>query len=132
MSDLQNDIKSLNELVSSAMHQASGLLSNEIALARAEVAEKIGQVGGGAGMVVAGAVILIPALTLILLAIATGVMSFGMSPGVSYLITGAGAAVLAAIVIAIGKGRLSGEHLTPKSTIDEMRRNGASIREMVR
>jgi hypothetical protein len=132
MSDLQNDIKSLRELVSSALYQASGLVSNEMALARAEIAEKVGQVGRGAGMIIAGAVILMPALTLILLAIAAGVMGYGMTPGLAYLVTGVGAAVVAGLVIAVGMGRLSGEQLKPETTIDEMRRNGASIREMVR
>ena len=132
MTDWQSDIRSLRELVSSALQQASGLMSNEMALARAEIADKIGQAGRGAGMVAAGAVILTPALTLILLAIATWITGFGASPGVAYLVTGVGAVVLAGIVIAIGMGRLSGEQLKPQTTIDEMRRNSASIREMVR
>ncbi len=132
MSDLQSELKSLRDLVSSALHQASGLLSNEMALARAEITEKIAQVGRGAAMIIAGAVILMPALTLILLAIAAGVMGLGFSPGVSYLITGAGATILACIAMGIGMGRLSGEQLKPRTTIDEIRRDREAVREMVR
>jgi hypothetical protein len=132
MSDLQNDIKSLRELINSGLHQASVLLSNELALARAEIKDKISQLGRGAAMIIAGAVLLMPALTLILLAIATGVMALGLSPGVSYLVTGVGAAILAGLLTMVGLGRLSGEQLKPKAMIHELRRDGEALREMVR
>jgi hypothetical protein len=132
MSELQGDLKSLRELFGSALQQASVLLSNEMSLARAEVSEKIAQAGRGGAMVVAGAVMLMPALTLILFAIAAGVATLGFTPAVAYLITGAGAAVLAGLVIAVGMGRLSGEKLKPRTTINQMRRDGDAVREMVR
>jgi hypothetical protein len=132
MSDIKNDLRSLRDLVSAGLHQASGLVSNEIALARAEILEKITQVGRGATMIIAGALILMPALTLILLAIASGVMGLGMSPAVSYLITGAGAAAVGGLVLALGMGRFSAEQLTPSATIDEIRRDRQAVREMVR
>jgi hypothetical protein len=132
MSDINSDLRSLRDLVSSGLHQASGLVSNEIALARAEISEKLAQAGRGAAMIFVGALILVPALTLLLLAIAAAVMALGMSAAASYLVTGAGAAIVAAIVIMIGIGRLSGDNLTPTTTIDQMRRDGEAVREMVR
>jgi Putative Actinobacterial Holin-X, holin superfamily III len=132
MSDFRHEIESLPELVSAALQQGSDLLRSEAALARTEVTEKIAQVGRGGAMIMAGAVILAPALTLILFAIALGFMAAGMSPGAACMITGVGAAIVAALVIWLGMGRLSAEELKPRATIDQVRRDGKAVREMVR
>jgi hypothetical protein len=132
MSDFRHELDSLPGLVSAALQQGSDLLRNEVALARTEVTEKIAEVGRGGAMIMAGAIILMPALTLILFAIAVGLMGLGMSPGMACLITGAGSAIVAWLVIRIGMGRVSAEHLKPRATMDQMRRDGKAVREMVR
>ena len=133
MSDFRHELESLPELVSAALQQGSDLLRSEAALARTEVTEKIAQVGRGGAMIMAGAIILTPALTLILFAIAIGFMgAFDMSPGTACLITGVGAAIVAGLTIWLGMGRFSAEELKPKATIDQVRRDGKAVREMVR
>jgi hypothetical protein len=58
--------RSIPELFSDAMAQLAKLVGNEFALARAEMAEKTGQAGRAAAMIGAGAVVMIPALVLLL------------------------------------------------------------------
>ena len=133
MSDFRHELESLPELVSAALQQGSDLLRNEVALARSEVTEKIALVGRGGTMIMAGAVLLAPALTLILFAIAIGVMgALDMAPGTACLITGVGAAIIAGLIIWLGLGRFSAEELRPRATIDQVRRDGKAVREMVR
>lgn len=133
MSDFRHELESLPELVSAALQQGSDLLRNEVALARSEVTEKIALVGRGGAMIMAGAILLTPALTLILFAIAVGVMgALDISPGTACLITGVGAAIIAGLIIWLGMGRFSAEELRPRATIDQMRRDGKAVREMVR
>ena len=56
--------RSIPELFSDAVGQLAKLVGNEFDLARAELSEKAGQAGKAAGMIGAGAVILIPAFVL--------------------------------------------------------------------
>ena len=58
--------RSIPELFSEAVGQLAKLISNEFELARTELSEKVSQAGRAAGMIGAGAVILIPALVLLL------------------------------------------------------------------
>ena len=133
MSDFRHELESLPELVSAALQQGSDLLRNEVALARSEVTEKIALVGRGGAMIMAGAILLTPALTLILFAIAIGFMgALDMSPGTACLLTGVGAAIVAGLIIWLGLGRFSSEDLKPRATIDQVTRDGKAVREMVR
>ena len=83
-------------------------------------------------MIGAGAVILIPALVILLFAIAAALIRAGFSEPVAYLITGAGAAVVSAALIGIGLSRLSGDALKPAVTLEQVQRDKLAAREMVR
>ena len=88
--------RSIPELFSDAVGQLAKLISNEFELARTELSEKVSQAGRAAGMIGAGAVILIPALVLLLFAFAAALIRSGLSEPVAYLIVGMGAALLSA------------------------------------
>ncbi len=124
--------RSIPELFSDAVGQLAKLIGNEFALARAELSEKAGQAGRAAAMMGAGAVIMIPALVMLLTAAASGLMHAGLSDPVAYLISGGGAALVSVLLIAVGINRLSGDALKPTATIDEIERDKAAAREMVR
>ena len=72
--------------------QLAKLVGNEFELARAELSDKAAQAGRAAAMIGAGAVILIPALVLLLFALSAALIRGGFSEPVAYLLTGAGAA----------------------------------------
>jgi hypothetical protein len=123
--------RSIPELFSDAVGQLAKLISNEFELARTELSEKVSQAGRAAGMIGAGAVILIPALVLLLFAISAALIRSGLSEPVAYLIVGMGAALLSAGLIAVGMSRLSGGALKPKVTLDQIQRDKVAAKEMV-
>lgn len=124
--------RSIPDLVSDAFAQLAKLVGNEFDLARAELSDKAAQVGRAAALIGAGAVIMIPALVLLLFAVAAALMRAGLSDPVAYLITGVGAAVVSGALIAIGLQRLSGDALKPTVTLDQVQRDKVAVKEMVR
>ena len=82
--------RSIPELFSDAVGQLAKLIGNEFDLARAELSEKAGQAGRAAGMIGAGAVILIPALVLLLFAFSAALIRSGLSEPVRLFNSGHG------------------------------------------
>ena len=124
--------RSIPDLDSDAFAQLAKLVGNEFELARAELADKAAQVGRAAALIGAGAVIMMPALVLLLFAVAAALIRSGFSDPVAYLITGVGAAIVSGALIAIGLSRLSGDALTPSVTLDQVQRDKVAVKEMVR
>jgi hypothetical protein len=126
------DSRSIPELFSDAVGQLAKLVGNEFELARAELSEKASQVGRAAGMIGAGAVILMPALVLLLFAVSAALISAGFSQPVAYLLSGGGAALVSGALIATGISRLSGDALKPSVTLEQVQRDKVAVKEMVR
>ena len=124
--------RSIPELVSDAVGQLAKLVGNEFELARAELSEKAGQAGRAAGLIGAGAVFLIPAMVLLLMAVAAMLISSGFSAATAYFLTGTGAAVVSGGLIATGLSRLSGDALKPPMTLEQVERDKIAAKEMVR
>lgn len=124
--------RSIPELFSDALAQLAKLISNEFELARAEMGEKAGQAARGIAMIGAGAVILMPALVILLIALALWLTSLGLSEPAAYLVTGIGAVIISGILLGIGISRLSADALKPAVTIEQIRRDKLAAQEMVR
>lgn len=129
---LPSSSRSIPELLSEAMGQLAKLVGNEFELARAEISQKASQAGRATAMIGAGAVILIPALVLLLFALAAALIRSGLSEPVAYLVTGLGAAIVSAALIAIGLNLMSGDALKPSVTLDQVQRDKIAAKEMVR
>lgn len=129
---LPSSSRSIPELLSEAMGQLAKLVGNEFELARAEISQKASQAGRATAMIGAGAVIFIPALVLLLFALAAALIRSGLSEPVAYLVTGLGAAIVSAALIAIGLNRMSGDALKPSVTLDQVQRDKIAAKEMVR
>jgi hypothetical protein len=56
----------------------------------------------------------------------------GLSEPGAYLTVGLGAALLSAVLIAVGMSRLSGNALKPTVTLDQVQRDKVAAKEMVR
>ena len=126
------EARSIPDLLDNALQQASALVSNEIALARAEMSEKVAHVGRGAAMIAVGALLATPALVVILMAIASLLVDRGFAPWSANLLTGLVALALGALVIWAGASRFSTRELMPRATMDESRRDRVAVKEMVR
>jgi hypothetical protein len=129
---MPSDKSSLADLFGAALAQFAKLFQNEVDLARAELAEKAREVGGGLKFMAVGAVIVIPALVLVLMAIAAELVALGLSQPLAYLCTGVVAGVVAAVLLWIGAGRLSGDTVTPSVTLDQIRRDKNAAEEIMR
>ena len=124
--------RSIPELFSDAVGQLAKLVSNEFDLARAELSEKASQVGRATAMIGAGAVILMPALVLLLFAVSAALIRGGFSEPIAYFLTGAGAALVSGALMATGIKRVSGDALKPSVTLDQVKRDKIAAKEMVR
>jgi hypothetical protein len=124
--------RSIPELFGDAISQLAKLVGNEFALARAEMSDKAGQAGRAAAMIGAGAVVMIPALVLLLFAAASALIKSGFSDPVAYFCAGGGAAVLAGILIAVGLNRLSGDAMKPSITLQQVEKDKLAAMELVR
>src|SRR5258708_33691123 len=82
--------RSIPELFSDAVGQLAKLGGNGFELARAELSEKASQVGRAAAMIGAGAVLLMPALLLLLFAVSAGVGKGGVFFSVGFAPPGTG------------------------------------------
>lgn len=125
------DMRAAPELLERAVRQASNLMSDEFALARAEVAEKMSMMARGATLIGVGALLIAPAVLMILLAISSLLIEKGgMEAWVANLVTGAGALIVGLLLAWVGAGRFAARRLAPRETLDEIRRDRAALREM--
>jgi hypothetical protein len=127
-----NNNRSIPDLLGDAVAQLAKLIGNEFELARAELADKAAQVARASALIGAGAVLMIPALVVLLFAIAAGLMHAGISDPVAYLLTAIGAMAVSGILIWVGISRLSADALKPKVTLDQLERDKLAAKEMVR
>jgi len=123
--------RSIPELLSDVLAQLAKLIGNEFDLAKTELSTKASQVGRGAMLIGIGAVFLMPAVVMLLSAAAAALMHAGFSDPVAYLITGAAAVLLAAVLIGVGISRLSGDALKPSVTLDQLQRDKVAAKEML-
>jgi hypothetical protein len=119
------------ELLSDVLGQLAKLIGNEFDLAKAELSDKASQIGRSVMMIGAGAVFMIPALVLLLMAAAAALMHAGYSDPVAYLLTGGAAVLVAAILIGVGISRLSGDALKPSMTLEQLQRDKVAAKEML-
>jgi hypothetical protein len=128
----KSDIRTITTLLGDALSQFSKLFQNEIDLAKAEFGEKAQQVGVAAGFLLGAAVLVIPALVMMLFALSAALVEVGWSESIAHLLSAGVALILAAIFAAIGMQRLKPESLKPVETIDQLERDKAAVKGFVR
>jgi|ERR1700722_1610013 len=124
--------RTVSQLFGDSLAELAKLIQNELDLARAELREKVRLLGGAIGLIAAGAALLIPALVLILYAIAAWLIMLGLAASLAYLVSGVGAGIVAAALIWTGIGRLSGDALKPTATIGEIESDKSLARELTK
>jgi hypothetical protein len=128
----QKDIRTISNLMGDALSQFAKLFQNEVDLAKAEFGEKIQKVGGALGFIAGGAMLVIPALVMVLFALSAALIAAGWSQPLSYLTSAIVAAVLAGVLFAIGIGRLDARNLTPRETVRQLEKDKNTVKGMVR
>ena len=128
----QDTSRSISALLGDALLQLGGLVQNEVRLARAELSQKVSQAGTGVAFLGVAAVVMIPALVMLLIGFALWLAQNGFSPPTSHLIAAAAGAVVSVVLGLIGMNCLKSEKLAPKVTMKELGRDVASVKEMLK
>lgn len=133
MEQQTSHIHAIGALVSDALGQLSKLFQIELALAKAEVKTEMSKVVVGAGLLGAGVLMLVPALVMVLLAIAVALTdSAGFSSASAYLISAAIGGIIAAALIAIAAARMQSMKVVPQRTVDQLRKDRQTLSEVAR
>ena len=70
----QSDLRVISALLADALSQFAKLFQNEVDLAKAELGEKVQQIGGAMGFIAAGAILVIPAVVMALFALSAALI----------------------------------------------------------
>ena len=129
--------RSLGDLVGGLAADISGLFRKEIELAKSEASEKLGSVVSGIELLIAGAAIGIAAIGVLFAAIVTGLAVIFVNAGMDR--TGANslaafivfviAGIIAWILVARGRAKISAENLSFDRTTTSLSRDAAAVKE---
>jgi len=123
--------RSVASLLSDLARNFSLLIRQEVALAKAEAAEKVGQLGMGIGMIAAGGLVAFAGFIVLMFA---GVYALALvvAPWQAALIVGGVVTLLGIVLVFVGKSKLSADKLTPQRTIQSIKDDARWAKEQVR
>jgi hypothetical protein len=115
-------------LLSDLANETGTLVSQEIALFKAELQQKLARAGIGAGALAAGGMIAFSGWLALLAAAILG-LSNVLAPWLSALIIGILVVALGAGLLLYGKTRLNADALVPRRTLNSLREDQAWIKD---
>lgn len=125
--------KPITTLIADLTRETSSLVQQEVKLAKAELSEKISQVGTGATSMVSGGAVLYAGFLVLLLALTIGLDQFLSQwtdqHWIAPLIVGLIVAIIGLVMVQKGRHNLEAENLTPHRTARSLRRDRSFIRE---
>jgi hypothetical protein len=127
--------RSLGTLLSDLTQETTTLVQQEVALARAEMAEKVSQVGNGLAILVIGGLILFAGLLKLLDAAIYGLGKLlppEQVPWLAAVIVGGIVALIGLIMLLKGRSALKPKHLAPQRTAASLQRDKEFVKEHVR
>jgi len=127
-----HDTRSLPELLSTLVGEMSTLFRQEIRLAKTETSENIGKMTGAMAMLAAAAVLMIPAIVVLLQAIAAFLVAQGLQQHWALLAVSLVVLLVGVILLSVGLGRLKAAHIAPDRTLEQVRRDALVAREQIR
>ena len=117
-------------LLSDLANETGTLVRQEIALFKAEIGEKLGRLGTGAGALAAGGLIAFSGWLALIAAAILG-LSRVLAPWLAALIIGVVVIAIGAGLLLFGKSRLNGDALVPRRTLNSLREDEEWIREEI-
>jgi len=123
--------RSIAGLIGDLASEASQLFRQEIALAKAEIADKATRFATGIGLIAAGAFLGFAGL-LVLLASAVLGLSLVLPAWAAALIVSAAVLAIATILAVIGKRNMAAEALVPSRTLKTLREDADWAKEQLR
>lgn len=122
----------ISSILSDLFAQFVDLLRNEGRLARVEMSENLSRLGSGITLAIVGAVLLIPALVILLEAAVSAIDTTGIRHGWSALIVGIVVLVIGLAFMMFAKSRLNIGSLVPDKTIRQMQRDAGVVTEQIK
>jgi hypothetical protein len=129
---LTEDLREIPRLFGDAVEQLGKLVRNEAQLAQAELSQKVVQAGTGAAYVAGAAMLAVPVLVLLLMALALWLTQFGINAALAHLIAAVVGLVASAVLAMVGKSYLTPENLTPRVTLRQVEKDVTAAKEMTR
>lgn len=130
MNDGPREERSLRELFTQLFHEVTGLVGQEVALARRELSEKLGALGIGVAALGVGALLTFVALLILLDALVLK-LAERMTPALAALIAGGIVAAIGIFLLVKGKNNLGAANVVPTRTAESLRRDTDLIRDRV-
>jgi ABC-type anion transport system duplicated permease subunit len=129
------DDRSLGTLITDLTRKTTTLFQQEVALGKAEVSEKISQLGNGLALLVIGGFILFAGLLKLLDAAIYGIgelLPADLSPWLAAVIVGGIVAIIGIIMLQKGRKNLKPQHLVPHRTAESLQRDKEFAKEQIR
>ena len=129
------DDRSLGTLFSELTQGTATLVQQEIALAKAEMSEKVSQLGSSLTTLIIGGFVLFAGLLKLLDAVIYGIAELlppDLTPWLAALIVGVIVAIIGAVMLQQGRSNLKSTNLTPQRTAESLRRDKEFAKEQVR
>jgi hypothetical protein len=129
------DERSFGQLLADLTNESRALVRNEIDLAKAEISEKVTQVGLGIAALAAGGLVLFAGFLVLLDAAVFGLAKllepYGW-PALAALIVAVATMIIGLIILMIGRSSLKSTNLAPRRTTESLRRDTQMVKEQVR
>jgi len=122
--------RSVAALFSDLAAETGTLFRQEIALFKAELSEKLGRLGLGAGALAAGGLVAFSGWLVLLAAAVLGLSNL-VAPWLAALIVGVVVLAIGAGLLLFGKSKLDSEALVPRRTLNSLREDEAWIRDQL-
>lgn len=126
-----NDQRSLGELFGDLARDIGTLVSQEVALARTELAETASRVGKQVALLAAGGLVAYAGLLAIIAAVIIVIADRGVPLWASALIVGAIVAAIGYVVIQRALSTLRAQDLTPRQTIRSLKEDTQWAKEQI-
>ena len=121
--------KPVGSLLQDAAADLASIVRNEARLAQTEIKDNVHKAVAGALSALLGAVTLVPALTLLLLALAWALDDYDVVPRwAGALISAAVGAVIGALLLTRARAALKAETLAPSRTIDNLKQDAQLVK----
>jgi hypothetical protein len=121
----------LGSLFTDLVSEVTHLFQTELRLVRAEMNEKVSRVANSGALIGAGAVILLPAVFILLLAAVRWLAVAGLPEQWGLLLVGVAVAIVGVALLMKGINNLKGPALVPSRTIEQVRADVSLAKEHV-
>jgi hypothetical protein len=127
----RNDERSVSDVLQDIVGNLQDIVHSEISLAKAEIKTEAGKAANASKILAVGAVLLLYAGGLILLAMVYA-LSMVLQPWLAALMVGALGSVFGAILISAGRQRMQVVHPAPERAIKNVKENVQWLKDQTR